>query len=217
MQNRQFASGKDTAHPSRCFLGHPSCSLWPVLSLADFYAGKYLLGQHGDRSYTWLVAHHVCQILVIITQKSHWSSWVWLEPHPHYSDCSDENKNYFCHRMWRKQSLTSSTPSPVEATQGSHCCGVLSQHPTGAATWHWEMSVTKPVILQGLVGKPCLKGRKAAATIGERNMGKVYCPRRCRTLEQTCSLCCRFRFLCEWFKWAWAWVINHHWIWQTKI
>lgn len=43
-------------------------------------------------TYTWLVAHNVCQILVIITQKSHWSYWAWLEPHPCYSDCSDDNK-----------------------------------------------------------------------------------------------------------------------------
>lgn len=89
--------------------------------------------------------------------------------------------------------------------------------PPVAATWHWEMSVTKTVTLQGLVGKPCPKGREDAATIGERNVGKVHCRRRCHTLEQTCSLCCRFRFLCEWFKWARAWVIQHHWIWQVKI
>lgn len=38
------------------------------------------------------VAHNVCQILVIIAQRSHWSYWAWLEPHPRYSDCSDDNK-----------------------------------------------------------------------------------------------------------------------------
>lgn len=169
MQNRQFASGTDTAHPSRCFLGHPSCSLWPVLSLADFCAGKYLLGQHGDRSYTWLVAHHVCQILVIITQKSHWSSWVWLEPHPHYSDCSDENKNYFCHRMWRKQSLTSSTPSPVEAT-------ALLWSPQSTSHWCCHMTLGnechKTSYFAGLSGEALSQGKERCSNYRREEHGQ---------------------------------------------
>lgn len=79
-----------------------------------------------------------------------------------------------------------------------------------------HLCLAKPVLLQVLVVKFCPKGREDAATIGGRNVGKVHCPRRWPTPEQTYLLCCRFRFHCEWFMWVWAWVIHHHWIQKLK-
>lgn len=66
---------RSKTHTPMSFLDHPTCRAGccsgHLRSLADFYVGEYCLEQNGDRLCVHESLHHVCQILVIMAQKSH--------------------------------------------------------------------------------------------------------------------------------------------------
>lgn len=136
---------------------------------------------------------------------SQWPLW-WQELFlPQAEDGAGAESGLIPTISWRSYSgftLVRRRPQVEVSGDSSNLCLTL---PPDAGKW-----VSQKYLSCSSTTKPHPKGREDAATIGERSAGKVGCPRRCAIIEQTCSLCCRFSFLCEWFRWVWTWVIHHH-------